>query len=256
MWFFIPFVMKEKSVLDRLFLVGVSHVSKESIKLVSRVFKEKNPEIIAIELDEKRFSVILQRIMNKKTKRARTKIPSITKVGIKGFLFGTIASFIQRRIGKNLGVSPGSEMEEAIKLALKHNRRIVLVDKDIDLTLREVSKNFGFKEKINFIVDILKAPFKREQINFDIRKIPDRKVVDEILSRIKSRYPGLYKVLVTDRNRFIAKKLFRVLVDNPNSKVMAVLGVGHEEAVLKFIRDFEKKLSKNQIDFSYSYRVV
>ena len=38
-----------------LILVGTSHIAKQSLEEVERVIKEKKPEIIALELDKKRF---------------------------------------------------------------------------------------------------------------------------------------------------------------------------------------------------------
>ncbi|NTV24020.1 MAG: hypothetical protein HGA85_06660, partial [Nanoarchaeota archaeon] len=45
------------------------------------------------------------------------------------------------------------------------------------------------------------------------------------------RYPGLYKVLIEDRNRHIAKGLVTLSRDNPNLKILAVVGAGHIEGI-------------------------
>ena len=49
-------------VNDRLVLVGTAHVSKASVEEVEEAIKEHKPDVVAVELDEKRYEVL----MNKK----------------------------------------------------------------------------------------------------------------------------------------------------------------------------------------------
>ncbi|MEM2121606.1 MAG: TraB/GumN family protein [Candidatus Woesearchaeota archaeon] len=248
------------SVLERLTIVPVSHVARESIHLVRKTINEENPDIIAVELCRKRLEALMEREKerrSKKRKREKEKlkfsISNIRKIGLKGLLFGMIASFIQNRIGKSLQIEPGSEMLEAVNLALKNNKQLVLVDQDIEVTLKKLSKSLTFKEKLNFLIDLVKGIFGIGRINFDLNKVPEEELIDEILVQIKERYPGLYKVLVEERNNFIAKRIFNLLVRNKNSKVVAVLGAGHKKEIINIIKELEKKLLENKIEFSYSF---
>ncbi|MGB9749080.1 MAG: TraB/GumN family protein [Candidatus Woesearchaeota archaeon] len=275
-----------ESVLERLTIIPVSHVSRDSIYAVRNAFNETNPDVVAVELCSKRFHALMERESrkNKKSKknnenrnirngrksmknmkengklkkqveneRLGLKFSSIKRIGLKGFLFGMIASFIQNRIGKSLNIEPGSEMLEAVNLALKNNKQIALVDQDIEVTLKKLSKNLTLREKLNFLIDIVKGFFGIGRIKFDIYKIPEEELIKKIIEQIRSRYPGLYKVLIEERNDFIAKKLFNILIKNKNLKVMAVLGAGHKVEIINIIKELEEKLSRNQIEFTYSF---
>jgi len=46
-------------------------------------------------------------------------------------------------------------MKTAVELAKKNNKKITLIDRDIDITLKRFSKKFSFKEKMRLLKDLL-----------------------------------------------------------------------------------------------------
>src|SRR3989338_7854067 len=88
-------------------------------------------------------------------------------------------------------------MKKAIMLARKNKLKIVLIDQDIEITLRRFSKALTWKEKWNFIADIVKKIFAgNREIEFDLTKVPDRKTIRKLIGKVKIRYPNIYKVLI------------------------------------------------------------
>ena len=132
---------------------------------------------------------------------------------------------------------PGSEMLKAIGLAKKKNIKIALIDQDIEITLRRFSKELTWKEKMNFLIDIFKAPFNREikKMNIDLTKVPDKKIINELIKKLKKRYPNIYKVLIHERNKIMAVNLRKLMKENPEKKILAIVGAGHEEELKRII---------------------
>ena len=65
-----------------------------------------------------------------------------------------------------------------IQKLTKENIEIALIDQDIEITLRRLSKAISWREKWNFFVDVVKAIFVRKNvIEFDLTKVPSRKVI-------------------------------------------------------------------------------
>ncbi len=62
----------------------------------------------------------------------------------------------------------------------------------------------------------------------DLRDIPPAEVVDLALAELKKRLPTLYRLLITDRDRFMAAQL-RALAQG--RKVVAVVGAGHAKGI-------------------------
>jgi len=121
-----------KVEIGNVMLVGVAHVSPESVEEVKRAIEDFEPDIVAVELCRSRYKVL--------TEKERWEETSITQL-IKGgkvylLLAQTFLSSIQRRLGKEFGSEPGAELLTAINEAKKRNLGIALVDRDINITLR------------------------------------------------------------------------------------------------------------------------
>ena len=210
-----------------LILIGTSHIAKESINEVNSVIKNESPEIIALELDPLRFNKLIF------GKGEKFNIKNIN-------LLNLIGAYIEKKLGEKVGVSPGAEMKEAVELAKKNKIQIALIDQDIRITLKRFKKELTFKEKIKIIYDIIKsALIPSEKIKIDLTKVPEKKVINKLLKIVKKRYPSIYKVLVEERNVFMAKKLHSLM--SANKKIVAILGAGHEEGIINIIKCYSQK---------------
>jgi pheromone shutdown protein TraB len=181
----------------------------------------------------------------------------IKVIGLKGFLFNIIGAWIEKKLGKMVGVEPGSEMMTAINLAKKHNIKIELIDQDIELTLQRISKELTWKERLNFVIDILKGIFLRKSelrklgiTNIDLTRVPSKSLIKKLTKIMKERYPGLYRVLVEERNNVMAANLKKIMEDFPDKKIVAVIGAGHEDELMDLIKE------SPEITYSFKIRNV
>lgn len=203
----------------------------ESVKEVEWYINKEKPDIVALELDKGRFKALLYG-------KSKVGFMDLKDVGIKGYLFGLIGAYVEKKIGKIVGVSPGSEMKKAAEVAKENKCRIALIDQDIRITLKRFSKEITWKEKFRFLFDIFKGVFKRQRIPFDLKRVPSKKIIEKLMGDVKRRYPNAYHVLVVERNKIMAKHLYSLM---QNYKVVAVVGAGHEEDIVKEIRCLEEK---------------
>ncbi|MFH0936131.1 MAG: TraB/GumN family protein [Candidatus Woesearchaeota archaeon] len=211
-------------------IIGTSHIAIQSVKEVEQIILELKPNIVALELDPKRFQSLIYK------KQRKLKLKDIQKVGFKGFLFNVLGAWIENKLGKAVGVLPGSEMKKAVETAYKVKADLALIDQDIEITLKKLSKNLTWKEKFRFLSDILKSLFIKNKIQFDLKKVPDEKTINILTSQVKKRYPSFYKVLIKDRNFFMAKALYNLMSKNPNKTIVAVVGAGHEKDLISIIK--------------------
>ncbi len=216
-------------------LIGTSHIAEESLKEVQKAIEKGNPDIVALELDPKRVYALMQK------KPRRIRLRDIGRVGIKGFLFGLIGAWAEKKLGEQVGVKPGSEMILAIKLAKKKKIPVALIDQDIETTLKRFSQEMTWKEKWHFLVDVVKAViFRKSEVYFDLRKVPTQKVIGKLIGKVKKRYPNIYKVLVTERNEIMARNLFNIMQKDPEKKILGIIGAGHEKEMINIIKNLEK----------------
>ncbi len=215
--------------------IGTSHISSQSIQEVKEVIHNKKPEIIALELDQKRFFALL------KENKQKTSLKDIFNMGFVPFLINAVGSYMQRKLGDLVGVKPGSELRQAILLARQNKIKLALIDQDIQLTITKLSKNFTTKEKFRFLWDIIKSPFAREKIKIDLTKVPDDKIIKMVIQRLKKRYPSLYRVLIDERNKIMAKNLHNLKKENLNSQIVVIVGAGHLPQLLNYLKEYDKK---------------
>jgi len=216
-------------------LVGTSHIAKESIKRINTIFYSYAPDMICVELDPNRLHALLT------DQKPNYNLSGIRQYGLQGYLFVIIGGFIQRKLGNVVGIKPGSDMLTAVNLAKANNKQLMLIDQDIEITLRKFSKSFSFKEKLRLLYDVLTAPFSKK-MRFDLNKVPEQEIIEKLMGQIKDRYPNLYRVLIVERNIIMAKNIYHIMSKNPDKKVLVVIGAGHERELLKMIKqeDFRR----------------
>src|SRR3989344_4147696 len=98
-----------------LIFLGTSHIAKQSLDEVKKRIEEEKPHIIALELDRKRLHALMS-----KTK-GKVDLRTIRQIGLKGFLFSLLGAWAERKLGKIVGVAPGSEMKQAARIAKREN---------------------------------------------------------------------------------------------------------------------------------------
>jgi len=228
-----------------LLLLGTSHIAKQSLEDVKKAIEVDKPDIIALELDKKRLYSLMS------SKKDKIRFYDVFRVGVKGFLFSVIGAWAERKLGEYVGVPPGSEMKQAIRLAQRKKIRIALIDQDIEVTLKKLSREITWKEKWNFVVDVLKAVvLRKKEVEFDLRTVPSKKVIRKLIGKVRKRYPHIYKVLVKERNEFMASKLVRLMKEKPDDAILALVGAGHEDEMIDLI-----KKNVNKVDITYSFTV-
>ena len=214
---------------QNLIIIGTSHIAESSMREIESAFQKENPGIVAVELDRNRLYALLS------NQKPNYSPALISRLGFKGYLFAVIGSFIQQKLGNIVGIKPGSDMLRAVVLARDNNKRIALIDRDVSVTLSRLSKAIKWKDKLNFVIDLFAAPFSKK-MRINLKEVPQKELVKKLLSIMKKRYPGVYLVLVEERNKIMALKLRTLMENYPEQKIMAVLGAGHEEEILSLIK--------------------
>jgi pheromone shutdown-related protein TraB len=214
-----------------LIIIGTSHIASESLKEVKKTIESEEPDIVALELDKKRLAALLSK------KHSRLRWRDIRRIGIKGYIFSLMGAYVEKKLGSKVGVSPGSEMLSAFKLAKRFKAKVALIDQDIEITLRRFSDALTWREKWNFVVDLFKGLILRKsEITFDLSTVPSKTLITTLIKKVKKRYPNIHRVLVVERNKVMARNLANIHLEFPEDKIVAVVGAGHEEAILKLYK--------------------
>ena len=216
---------------NNLYILGTSHISKDSVNEVESFILNEKPGIVAIELDKKRFYAMTQ-------EKKKASFKDMISLGPKAFLISIIGAYVEKKLGKIVGVNPGSEMKKAIELVKTNKLKLSLIDQDIEVTLKKLSKAITFGVVFKFIWDIIRAVVfrKRDFEIFDIRKVPSKKIIEGILIKVKERYSGIHKALIEERNEIMARNLYKLMNNYKDKKIFAIVGAGHESEIINIIK--------------------
>jgi pheromone shutdown-related protein TraB len=216
---------------ENLKIIGTAHVSKESIEEVKEAIITNQPDVVAVELDLNRY----QNMMAEKNGQEKQNVN--IKDLIKGdkltiFLVSLFLSYLQRKIGDDLGVKPGSEMLAAIEKAEEIGAKVALIDRDINITLKRALNKMSFLEKAKFVYGIIASVFSKEEIE-DVESIKDGDTLTEVMEYFKEMSPQAYDVLVTERNAYMAHRLQEINEEN----VVVVIGAGHKKGIIEYMEN-------------------
>lgn len=216
-----------------LTLVGTSHISADSVREVERVLLDVKPGIVALELDLPRFRGLLS------PQKRKLSIGDVRRVGLRGFLFNLFGAWAERKLGEIVGVPPGSEMLKAVSVSHKIDADIALIDQDISITLNRLSKSLTWRERFRFVFDLFTGFFsRRPAVKFDLRKVPSKDLIDEMVSKVRERYPSFYNVLIAERNVYMSKNLYNLM--SLGKKIVGIVGAGHEEEIINLVKGYDQ----------------
>jgi len=211
-------------------IVGTAHVSQKSVDEVKAAIEEFKPDVVAIELDPGRFNAL------KKQARDPTVDDVLEVKNFNSLLVQWLLSYLQRKIGVDVGVEPGAEMKAAIAEAERLGIAIALVDRDIRLTLLRFWKSMGFIEKIKMIFALV---FSIAEVDngqeIDIESLKEQNVIDAVMEEFRKFSPNGARALIDERDAFIAHQLILLKVQHPEGKILAVVGAGHRQGITNYV---------------------
>ncbi len=217
-------------------ILGTSHISERSAQLIRRKFDEFQPDVLAIELDQRRLNALIDR---RHGLDQRIPLSTIRQAGLSGYLFLILGSWLQKRLAGIVKVQPGVDMLAAVDLGKEHNRPVLLIDQDILVTMHNLKKQFTLKEKTRLVWDVLCSPFQKRP-RFDLKRVPPKRLIRELMTLMKEHYPGLYDALLIQRNIHMCASLDVYARTHPDAKALVIVGAGHED-------DLKRRLKQSTV---------
>jgi len=225
-------------------IVGTGHILERSVEGVREAVFDERPDIVALELCEKRFRVMESQGADFYQGGAQKSAGSTLSEAVRGGSFlvflGGILALIQQDLGKRYGLPPGSDMFAATQFSKETGAGIALIDRDIEVTISRLV-NIPFRE----ILRMLRLG-KEDALVFgdlfgnDLSSILEEENIDKIMGVVRKRLPCLYSALVDERDRYMALSLHNLHANNPEKNILAVVGAGHKKGILRYVEDIEK----------------
>lgn len=208
-------------------LLGVAHISEESVREVEEGIRSLKPGVVAVELCEARYQGL--------TRRHRTPIFELIKGNNSAMLLANVLlPFLQLKLAEEVGIKPGREMLRAVEVARESGIPIALIDRDIRVTLGRAVARMGFFEKLRVLKELLKTfRASKEEIEREISRARIASGLEEMLQEFRDLSPNMYEVLIRERDAYMAWRLMDL--EEKYGSVLAVVGAGHKKGIQGFL---------------------
>jgi pheromone shutdown-related protein TraB len=226
-------------------LLGTAHVSRESIEEVRKIIYEEKPDMVCVELDQVRYISITEN-----NNWEKLNLSKVFKEG-KGFLLiaNLVLASFQRRLGNELGVKPGEEMKTAIEAAKEMEIQYSLCDRDISTTLRRAWARCGLWSKAKLLAALLASAFTTEKLNEqEIENLKNKNELDGMMNELSDYLPGVKEVLIDERDRYLASKIWTSTPLDKPQKIAAVVGAGHMQGMVAHLEKLAAGTAEPNVD--------
>ncbi len=225
-------------------IIGIAHVFDVHDRLKEEI-RSRGPKVVAVELDRARYEAL-------KEPSSRERVPLIYR----------IMAYIQKRIGDEYGVQPGSEMKVAVDTARKTGASVAFIDLPATYTFKRLMEAMSLKEKIYLLAGMAGGLFVgKERIDKEMERYQENE--ESYMQIVEKSMPSVSRILIDERNTFMANNLRKL--EERFGEVLAVVGDGHVRGLTKELegenlevirlKEVMEKKEKDEVNLSFTYEL-
>lgn len=220
-----------------LTLLGTAHVSRASIASVERLIDGGDFDAVAVELCPSRYNAL-------------TDPDSLTKLDLfavirQGRVYMVSASLAlsayQQRLAEQFGIEPGAEQRAAIDAAEASGAELLLIDREIGVTLRRTGANLGWLKRFSLFSGLLATMLSKDEVpEEEIERLKQGDVLETTFAEFAEDRQDLYEPLIAERDRYMAARLRQAVASGGHKRVLAVVGAGHLAGIERHLRQADE----------------
>ncbi len=220
---------------SKITTLGTAHVSRTSAETVQKMIQTEEFDVICIELCQSRFNSIVNPNL-----LAEMDLLDVIREGKASMVTASLAlGAFQQRLAEQLGIEPGVEMKTAITEANRLNLPIVLIDREIGVTLKRVYHNVPFWKRIYLVAGLFTSVLSHEEVTEEeIEKLKSGDILETTFTQFSEDAKDLFQPLIDERDQYMAAKILQAVDEHQNKNILAVVGAGHLKGMQNYL---EKK---------------
>ncbi|KAI9112099.1 hypothetical protein K1719_016995 [Acacia pycnantha] len=233
---------------EAIWLLGTTHISKESAMDVERVVRAVKPDNVVVELCRSRAGIMYASADGEFGKQLRSNMFSLSGTGFFGAVGRSInlggqtalalrlllAAF-SSKISSDVNRPFGDEFRAARKASEEVGAQIVLGDRPIEITLQRAWRALKWTEKLSLVVSVVRGITSSSSIsanNLEEEPSSDDEGTFQLYEQLSFSYPSLLQPLLHERDTYLAWSLKRSKAVKNCKKVVGVIGKGHMNGVV------------------------
>jgi pheromone shutdown-related protein TraB len=212
----------------RVVLLGTAHVSRASAEEVREQLDSGDYDAVAVELCNSRYLSLID-----PDAITRMDLFQVIREGKASMVAAQLAlSAYQQRLAEQFNIEPGAEQRQAIAQAQKHGLPVLLIDRDIGVTLRRVVANVSWWKRAGLVGGLLASVLSREDVGEEeIEKLKEGDMLETTFSEFAAERKDLFDPLIAERDRYMAARILKERSEHGYRNILAVIGAGHQKGI-------------------------
>ncbi len=217
---------------SRVTLLGTAHVSRTSAETVARLLDSGEYDAVAVELCPSRYNALIN-----PDDLARMDLLKVVREGRVVMVMASLAlGAYQQRLAEQFGIEPGAEQREAIRLARDSHRPLLLIDREISVTLKRVAGNLAWWKRFGLFAGLIGAIVSREEVSeAEIEHLKEGDILETTFAEFAENRQDLYLPLIDERDRYMAARLLQEIEQQGHENLLAVVGAGHLNGIARYL---------------------
>jgi pheromone shutdown-related protein TraB len=219
---------------SRITLLGTAHVSRASADKVRELLEGGDYDAVAVELCPSRYHALID-----PDSLSRMDLFKVLKEGKAAMVAASLAlGAYQQRLADQFGIEPGAEQRAAVRYALDNHRPVLLVDREIGVTLKRIAHNVGWFKRFGLFAGLIAGLISKDEVTEEeVERLKEGDVLETTFAEFAEDRQDLYLPLIDERDRYMAANLLSEVRTNGHENILAVVGAGHMKGIARYLKE-------------------
>jgi pheromone shutdown-related protein TraB len=205
-------------------MAGIAHTDANAAAALRRILAEGEFDAVAVELCPSRHAALVAPDV-----WGQTDLFRLLREGKAGLLAATLAlGGWQQRLAEQSGIEPGAEMRAVVESALQRGLPVLLIDRDLGVTLQRLSRRLPRGQRFQLFAGLLEGVLSTDALDDEtLRYLREGDLLETALAPYVERSDILRQVLIEERDRYMAARLCEETAAGGLRRVLVLIGEGH-----------------------------
>lgn len=215
---------------SRVTLLGTAHVSRTSAEKVKELIETGNYDAVAVELCPSRYNSIVD-----PDALAKMDLFQVIRDGKASMVAASLAlGAFQQKAAAQMDIQPGAEMREAIDCAKAAKLPVLLVDREVGVTLKRIYRNVPWWRRMNLIAGLVASVVSSEKVSEEeIERLKEGDILESTFAQFAEQEQDLFLPLIGERDHYMVARLQQEIAKHPHENLLVVIGAGHLAGMVK-----------------------
>jgi len=218
----------------KITLLGTAHVSRASAEKVRVLLHTGEYDAVAVELCPSRYNAIID-----PDALAQMDLFKVLKEGKGTMVAASLAlGAYQQRLAEQFGIEPGAEQRVAVKYAQDNHSPVLLIDREIGVTLKRVASNVAWWQRFNLFSGLLASLLVKDDVDEEeVERLKEGDILETTFAEFAHDRRDLFIPLIDERDRYMAARLLEDMQQDGHKNILAVIGAGHMKGIRRYLEE-------------------